>query len=425
MFEQRAGRTGVQIITALLLSVSLSGCQLWELASFQWQNADAQVGWTAPSSQQPLREGLPFTLYNNHIIVQARVNGSAPLNFVLDSGAAATVLLETDATDALALPRTQTLTISGAGDDGDPVAYVVPDTRIDAGPLFIRNMAVIYAPQEAMPFGSRDETYFDGVLGADFFNCCVVEINHDEQRVYLQPRGAETLQRYQQAGWQKLDMEVEGDTPYLTTSVDDGSGTKTVKVMLDTGSTGTLTLFAGQGGQISVPPNTYAARSSGISGDSQNQVGWLPRLHIGEQQFDSLPIYFRTSGSNPQSGSDGVLGNRVLKRFNQVFDFSAATLWLQPTGMLQTPATADRSGLRLLPHRQGAIVKDIAASASEEARGIPLDSVVTHIDDKRVTRDTFDPLLSRLRDTARDAVKLCWSAATEQRCARVPLFDRI
>jgi len=41
-----------------------------------------------------------------------------------------------------------------------------------------KGMSFIYAATRVVLFGICDRAYFDGMLGADFFNCCLIEIKH-------------------------------------------------------------------------------------------------------------------------------------------------------------------------------------------------------------------------------------------------------
>ena len=398
----------------------LWGCQVAEMANYQWHNADAQVHWLEHKGSTE----VPFHVLNHHILLKATINGSEPLEFVLDSGAAATVITETAHTQKLNLPKDSTLTISGSGNGKDPQAFVIHDATIKTGALEIRDLAVIYAPTEAMPFDSYEETYFDGVLGADFFNCCLVEINYDRGVVVFRKDTPIHQGAIEQGGWQKLSMVVNGNTPFLLSKVKDGQGEKEVKVMLDTGSTGSLSLFTGNGDFV-LPQNTYSARSSGISGDTINQVGRLASFEFGKYSFESLPVYFRTSGSNPQSGSDGVLGSQVMGRFNQVFDFKNEQYWIQPVKNTPKPVAADRSGLRLLPHSQGAIVKDIASETPAGRLNLKVGDIVTHINGKRVNADSFDAVVGLLRSDQHEQLVLCWQDEPEQQCQSLTLKDRL
>jgi hypothetical protein len=142
-------------------------------------------------------------------------------------------------------------------------------------------MLVIYLPTEALPFDTYDETYFDGALGADFFNCCLVEINHDQQLLYLSKQGSEKQRQYDEETWQKLAIELEGNAPYLTTQIDDEISQQ-VKVLLDSGSTGALGLFV-DNDDFALPEKNCKTRTSGVNGDSVNYDGLLKELAFGIQ----------------------------------------------------------------------------------------------------------------------------------------------
>ena len=219
-------------------------------------------------------------------------------------------------------------------------------------------------------------------------------------------------------------MPVEDNTPYFTTTIHDKEKLKTVKLMLDTGSTGTLTLFA-ENDRFALPDKTYLATSTGIQGDSQNLVGLLSRFSFGSTMFEQLPTYFRFNGSNSQTGSDGVLGNQILKRFNTVFDFASERMWYQPSKQFTSSVSTDRSGLRLLPHSQGAIVLDVAEDTGAHAAKVPVNSIITEFEEAPVTYANFDKLQMALRHPEREQVSLCWEFKNQKTCSVLQLDSRI
>ena len=416
----------------MTMLIGLSACRIWDLASFQWENSNARIAWQNDSknagkeseNESISRTEIPFTMLNNHILVNVTLNQSTPLTFVLDSGAAATVITETDKTNALKLPKNKPITIGGAGSDEAPTAYIIGDIHIQLGGFSISGLSIIYAPTSAMPFRSVDETYFDGVLGADFFNCCLVEINHDAKTLTISKPDDNSRAYYRAKQWQEINMPVEDNTPYFTTSIHDNEKLKTVKLMLDTGSTGTLTLFA-ENDRFALPDKTYLAKSTGIQGDSQNLVGLLSHFSFDSTMFEQLPTYFRFDGSNSQTGSDGVLGNQILKRFNTVFDFSSERMWYQPSKQFTSSVSTDRSGLRLLPHSQGAIVLDVAEDTGAHAAKVPVNSIITEFEEAPVTYANFDKLQMALRHPEREQVSLCWEFKNQKTCNVLQLDSRI
>lgn len=418
------------LVTTVL--IGLSGCRIWDMAAFQWKNENAKIAWQSEGKnvdkefidEAITRTVVPFTMLNDHILVNVTVNKTTPLTFVLDSGAAATVITETSKTNALKLPTNKPITIGGAGNGKAPTAYIVHDAHIQLGGFSISDLSVIYAPTSAMPFRSVDETYFDGVLGADFFNCCLVEINHDAKALIISKPDDNSRAHYRTEQWQEIAMPVENNTPYFTTTLHDENNLKTVKLMLDTGSTGTLSLFA-ENNRFALPDKTFAATSTGIKGDSANLVGLLSHFSFGDTTFEHLPTYFRFEGSNSQDGSDGVLGNQVLKRFNTVFDFSKERMWYQPSKQYNFLIGADRSGLRLLPYSQGAIVLGVAEDTGAYAAKISINSIITEFEGEPVTYANFDKLKMALSHSKRKTVPLCWEFKNQKLCNEIQLDSRI
>ncbi|MFT4720744.1 MAG: hypothetical protein ACI9SB_001916, partial [Candidatus Azotimanducaceae bacterium] len=86
------------ICLALAVAV-MSGCQVATMVQFSYANANADHRWENDARSTT----LPFELIDGHIIVPVSLNGSEPLLFVLDSGAAATVVLESSRTALLPL----------------------------------------------------------------------------------------------------------------------------------------------------------------------------------------------------------------------------------------------------------------------------------------------------------------------------------
>ena len=94
------------------------GCQLMDMVRFSYDNARSSYSWADGKHETT----VPFTVIDNHVILPVRVNGGEPMNFVLDSGAAATVIMDSRRTRSLALESSSQITVSGVGAGPDPVA---------------------------------------------------------------------------------------------------------------------------------------------------------------------------------------------------------------------------------------------------------------------------------------------------------------
>ena len=85
---------------------------------------------------------LPFRLVKDKIIVQARVNGSSPQDFVLDTGAEETVISRETAQRERIRPITYTLS-AGVGEIGLRGLQLARLKSLDLGTLQVRNLPVL------------------------------------------------------------------------------------------------------------------------------------------------------------------------------------------------------------------------------------------------------------------------------------------
>ena len=85
---------------------------------------------------------IPFRLERDKIVVQARVNGSPPQDFVLDTGAERTVLSEEEAQRIGVRPITYTLS-AGVGEVGLRGLELARVDRFEIGTLQVRNLPVM------------------------------------------------------------------------------------------------------------------------------------------------------------------------------------------------------------------------------------------------------------------------------------------
>jgi hypothetical protein len=98
---------------------------------------------------------------------------------------------------------------------------------------------------------------------------------------------------------------------------------------------------------------------------------------------------------------------------------------VQPNMNYSRPIGVDRSGLRVLPHTQGGIAKDIAPGTGADALKIGKNSIITHINHQRLTADNFDQLTELFTTKNLAQVPLCWRAQKTEHCEMLALKARL
>ena len=408
---------------AAVLAIPLSGCQLVNMARFSYANATATRDWAGEERSTT----VPFRMIDNHIILPVRVNGSQPLNFVLDSGAGASVIIDSRSSRALQLKMGGEIAVSGTGTGPDPTAHIVPDTRLSLGEASLEGLSVIYLPLEAIPFfDDLDHVYFDGVIGTSFFTRFVVEINYDLQLLtFTEPSAAVEQLANLGSRWREIPLQIKSGLPYMSARVTPKPGQSVdVKLLVDTGFRGSLSLTPASHDDLDEPTEYLESIDQGLSGDVTSRVSMSESLALADYQLSGLPIGYALAGGERENGSNGIVGNEVLQQFNLVFDYANERLFLTPNASFGTRINADRSGLQIRPHVAGAIIKGIAPGSTGQASPLKPGDIITSFDDMPVNYQSIAEL-KRALASERGSVKLCWLSAATMHCQDLPLANRI
>lgn len=414
------GRHGITFLLTLLL-LTCSGCQLTDMVRFAYDNANSTHSWAGENRKTT----VPFTMIDNHIILPVSINGSEPLNFVLDSGAAATVIMESRHTRALDLEASSQITVSGVGSGPDPIANIVRETRINLGEIELAGQSVVYLPMESVPFFTGlDDVYFDGVIGAPFFRRFTVTIDHDTQQIsFAEPTENPEMDTLPE-NWQITALEINGGVPYVSAEIANAQGQLVqVKLLADTGARGTVSLTPETHEELTLPTTFFETIGQGLSGDVLGQMTMSKNLVLGTHALGTLPVDYAVSGGETENNSNGILGNEVLNRFNTIFDYHNERLAFSPNRNYTRPFAADKSGLQLRPHVQGAIVRHIAEDSKAVKSSLQVGDIITSFNDTPVSLHTIGELKRSLSSDA-DSVELCWQSNHGIECYALPLASR-
>jgi C-terminal processing protease CtpA/Prc len=113
----------------------------------------------------------------------------------------------------------------------------------------------------------------------------------------------------------------------------------------------------------------------------------------------------------------------VLSRFNTIFDYHNERLAFSPNRNYTRPLTADKSGLQLRPHVQGAMVRHIAEDSKAANSSLQVGDIITSFNGTPVSAQTIGELKRSLSSGA-DSVELCWQSKQAIECSALPLASR-
>jgi hypothetical protein len=304
---------------------------------------------------------LPFRLLNNHIYVEASINGAAPLAFVFDTGA--TDILDTSAAKSLGIAVEGALAGGGFGDKIEDFG-VAKVKSVSLGGLALPDQ--VFGTESSPGWVAVEGADSSGLLGYEFVKRAVLTIDYagrsmtfTKQSAFQPPKNAVAV-----------PFTFDAHIPMVAGTLDGVAG----EFEIDTGSRGALTLmqpFAAANGLID---KYHASRRAtvgyGIGGPSKALLARAGALTLGSITIDApvAEIVTDKAGAAEAARTAGNIGGDLLKRFTVTLDYAHQMLWLQPNALAAQREVFDRSGLWIARAKDGGI--DVADVATESAAAV-------------------------------------------------------
>lgn len=272
---------------------------------------------TPPSSVE-----IPLLERHGVLMVEAKVNGSKPLAFKLDTGFGVTTI-HPDLIESLGLARTGHTTILGIA--GEEQADTYGGAVFDFGGMTYSPKRLAVLPSE----GRRRGRQRDGILGASFFRRFVVELDVRKHQMRLyEPEGF----RYEGKG-EVLPLEFKKTTPILEAAiVPEGRLALPGKFEIDTGCDGGVCVaheFVTANHLLDSAKSAAEDARRGVGGSARTQPGAVGELRLGNLVVKNPSASYFLEGSPAGEGRAGHIGVEALERFKVIFDYSRKQLILE------------------------------------------------------------------------------------------------
>lgn len=358
---------------------------------------------------------VPFELVNNHLYVQVRLNGGAPLSLLFDSGGEN--LLTPEAARRAGLAARGALEGRGVGEKSED-AGLVRVAKVELGAVSLSDQLFAVLPLSGLD--AAEGRTVDGLVGYEVFQRFAVRIDYGRKAMTL------TLaDRFAPpAGVASIPFTFDDQTPQVEGEIDGIPG----RFTLDTGSRTSLTLhrpFA-EAHRLAerYRPKVTLTTGWGIGGGVRAAVARAGMLKLGGVAIAAPVVEIPETERGSFAGRylAGNVGGALLRHFTVTFDYPHQRLYLEPSGVA-APDGFDRAGLWLNRDGDAFVVMDVAAGTPAAEADLAAGDRVTAVDGESAAGIALWQLREILRGRPGTRVRLTVRRGGEEREATVLLRE--
>ncbi|MCA1624048.1 MAG: aspartyl protease family protein, partial [Acidobacteria bacterium] len=346
--------------------------------------------------------GIPFELSSNLVLVQAKVNDSATVWFIFDTGAESTVI-DTELAKTLRL-KAHGKTV-GTGGAGTAEAVRFKAVSMQLPNIEISNLTIYGLPLDFLssPLGKK----IGGVIGYDIIKEFVVEIDYAAHKINLYKP-----ESYQYSGAGEIfPLTFEENMPFVQARIAfEERAAIDGKFEIDSGSTGAVlfnTPFVKKHQLLKTVSRTNEVRAGGVGGTAQAFLGRIKSIALGRLTLENIVASFSqaTRGDYASAKYDGLIGGEILRRFKTIFDYSRRRMILEPNAQFSEPYEIDMSGMELLADGDDlsiVLIDEVKPKSPAAEAGVLGGDVITAIDNRPVKEFTLEQIRQMFRQDGRE-----------------------
>lgn len=320
---------------------------------------------------------VPATVVGPYLQVRAFVNGT-PLNLIVDTGAGMTVLTPRTA-KAASVNGGVPIRAVGASGNGVSATLAKADT-IQIGNSVVKGEQVVILE---LP-GELD---CDGLVGYSFLRHFATSFDYAQPSLTFAPSAAFRPHPDDEA----FEMELKSNHPHVRGTVVGQEGT----FLIDTGSSGTLTLYKPfvDAGEIRTkfPPRMSRISGKGVGGFVKGDITQLPAFQLGKFTLSSVPSVLGVHASDGESkGNAGAIGASIIRKFVMTLDYSARKVYFRKSSFFAEAYDVDRSGVFLSVEAGKFTVVEVVTGSPAATAGLKTGDVLVTVNGTAVS--TLHPL---------------------------------
>ncbi len=300
-------------------------------------------------SKQKAFASIPFEVVGTYVVIKIKINDSSPLNLILDSGIRNTLITELLTGDNITLNYSSVKDLIGLGVGDRLEAFTSNYNTLKIGKLKLDQKTVFVLKEDIFNLSKHTGTKINGLVGVDFFQDYIVEINYTQRRVKFYHSNSFSDPK----GYDKIPLTIEGQKMFIKLSVLEADSTKkTVNMLIDTGAELNAWFQTYKNESVKIPSKGVRATiGQGLNGEIVGIMGRLPEICFGKHCLKNPIISFPDSASIAniveKSDRDGTVGSQLLSRFNYFINYKQKLFYYKPNGNFNNTFSYNIAGIEV------------------------------------------------------------------------------
>lgn len=371
------------------------------------------------TSQKDKRVVIPFELINNLIVIEAQINDSGPLKFILDSGAGRNIITNLHDED-LTLNNVNTVAVAGLGEGNTLEAFQSFENSIRIGDRIQgQNAEVLILKEDVIQLSTFMGTEVNGILGYDFFQSFAVEVHYrrKELRIYEpEPFRNKFEELPGHRKWYSFPITVEDKKSYIIADYKHSERDSYIPLLLllDTGASNSFSLYESTDEDITVPANTISAIiGTGLSGRVTGELGRVKSMKIDEFIFHEPVVSFPDSISVRRvlkaENRKGSIGGDIFRRFKTIFHYQNEQLYLRKNRDFGEDFNYNASGIVVstpVPNMPYFVVAYVREESPAYYAGIQEGDIITEINGEKAYQLSLNDFINYFQNKKSNSLRL-------------------
>ncbi len=373
---------------------------------------------------------VPFEMVGSYVVIKVKINDSSNLNLILDSGIRNTIITELLPGDRITLNYSDVRELMGLGSGNMLQAYSSNYNTLKIGRLKLEPKTVYVLKEDVFNLSKHTGEKINGLVGADFFQDYIVEINYSLQRVRFYDK--ETF--VEPRGYEKLPLTIENQKMFVNLSVIEADSIqKQVKMLLDTGAELNAWFQTYKKKSVKVPEKGLRATiGQGLNGEIVGKIGRLPQICFGSYCVKNPVVAFPDSASIAgivdKSDRDGTVGSQLLSRFNCYIDYAQKQFYFRPNGNFKKSFSYNIAGIevtQILPFIPQTEVWKVWENSPAAEAGVKEGDQIIEVNGQKAFQMTINDLKKIFETPSKAPLKLTLLRKNEEISVKIEMKSKI